>query len=42
MGKVKFADFDESSQTGKRIILGSEHNALASINARNGELGKST
>ena len=39
MGEVKFADFDLSSQTGKRIILGTHHNALASINARNGELG---
>ena len=40
VGQVHFAYFDQSGQTGRRVIVGTDHNVIASLNARTGQIGK--
>lgn len=39
IGKAKFIYFDQSSQSGKRIIVATEDAALAVVNTRTGAIG---
>ena len=42
MGRVKHVYFDQSSQSGKRIIVATEDAALAVINTRTGGISEHT
>jgi len=42
VGRVKHVYFDQSSQSGKRIIVATEDAALAVINTRTGGISKHT
>lgn len=40
MGEMKFVAYDQSN--GRRVIVATEENVLASINTRNGEISNVT
>ena len=42
VGQASFIEFEHSSIGGKRLLVATEENVLASINSRNGQIGKST
>ncbi|XP_074642987.1 ER membrane protein complex subunit 1-like isoform X2 [Tubulanus polymorphus] len=39
VGKVSFVTFEQTSQTGRSLLVATEQNVLASLNARNGQIG---